>query len=610
MTDNESAEVASQLPPQRRRRRRRAVVDIVSRSTENAALTKEWPHRRWKIWGALSSVGLSPIFRAYVFLGSILAILAFLLYNESLTSQLREQEKSRVGLYARLISFAPMATEEQTLTIFTEVITKVDFPRIITDPRGEIIQASGIGAASERSNAFSALHALAFWRDEEVVIEASNDSTSAVALHKLMRKMDAENAPIQFYLSSVTPGLLYTDGRRAIITDTQGNLVKWRGPGLPSASDTTAAALIQVRLLLEQIRALPPLKFAVPAEGFSYLHHDGLHAIITDGNGKLIAWRGRTLPSADSAAAAARSLVHERLNAIGKKQEPLAFHIPAEHYIHYGNSDLVNRISLAPLVQMGVLLLFLLVGYIGYRNIKRSEQRSIWVGMAKETAHQLGTPLSSLSGWLELMQNEVGQVPVDARDRHWESMGRMVGEMEEDMRHLNQIASRFSQIGSVPELVVADVGQVLENTVEYFRHRSPQFGRHDISIEHQDGVPAVLLNAELISWAFENLFKNAIDAIDSRTGAIEIHLAAMPEEHAVQITFQDNGRGIEPENIKRVFEPGFSTKKRGWGLGLAFVRRIVEEYHNGRISVVQSVPGEGTTFEIVLPCASMGNAEP
>jgi hypothetical protein len=226
--------------------------------------------------------------------------------------------------------------------------------------------------------------------------------------------------------------------------------------------------------------------------------------------------------------------------------------------------------------------------------------------MAKETAHQLGTPLSSLSGWLELMQNEIGEVPVEARNEHLKNIGRMVGEMEEDMRHLDQVASRFSQIGSVPELVAADVGQVLEDTVEYFRHRSPQFGRRDIHIERQEGVPAVALNAELISWAFENLFKNALDAMDGKTGVVEIHLGTMPEEHAVQITFQDDGRGIEPENIKRVFEPGFSTKKRGWGLGLAFVRRIVEEYHNGRISVVQSVPGEGTTFEIVLPFASRG----
>ena len=169
------------------------------------------------------------------------------------------------------------------------------------------------------------------------------------------------------------------------------------------------------------------------------------------------------------------------------------------------------------------------------------------------------------------------------------------------MHHLNQIASRFSQIGSVPELVQGDIRRVLEDTIEYFRNRAPQFGCHDIRIECQSELLFVPLNAELMSWAFENLFKNAIDAMDGKTGEMLINIAELPEEGVVQITFQDDGRGIEPENIKRIFEPGFSTKKRGWGLGLAFVRRIIEEYHGGRISVVQSVPGEGTSFEVVLP---------
>ena len=246
-------------------------------------------------------------------------------------------------------------------------------------------------------------------------------------------------------------------------------------------------------------------------------------------------------------------------------------------------------------------MLFLLVGYIGYRNIKRSEQRSIWVGMAKETAHQLGTPLSSLSGWLELIRHEVEAMPAADRDTRLTHIDQMIGEMQQDMRHLDQIASRFSQIGSVPELQEEDVGAVLEETIDYFRNRGPQFGRHEIAVELRDELPPVHINAELMSWAFENLFKNAIDAMERQTGHMRIRIGLLPEGQAVQITFQDDGRGIEPENIKRIFEPGFSTKKRGWGLGLAFVKRIVEEYHRGQISVVQSAPGAGTTFEIILP---------
>ena len=252
-------------------------------------------------------------------------------------------------------------------------------------------------------------------------------------------------------------------------------------------------------------------------------------------------------------------------------------------------------------MQIGVLLLFLLVGYIGYRNIKRSEQRSIWVGMAKETAHQLGTPLSSLSGWLELIRHEIEGAAREGSDKAVGRIDSMVGEMQQDMRQLDQIAARFSQIGSVPELKEEDVAAVLEETINYFRHRGPQFGRHDIEMERLHDLPPIPINAKLMSWAFENLFKNAIDAMERQTGSVRIRVGFLAETRAVQIMFQDDGRGIEPENIKRIFEPGFSTKKRGWGLGLAFVKRIIEEYHKGKINVVQSAPGAGTTFEVILP---------
>ena len=142
---------------------------------------------------------------------------------------------------------------------------------------------------------------------------------------------------------------------------------------------------------------------------------------------------------------------------------------------------------------------------------------------------------------------------------------------------------------------------MLNRTIEYFRHRSPQFGSHEIEIRNDNELLNIPLNAELISWAFENLFKNSIDAMSGTKGRVVIDIFEVREEQLVHILFQDTGRGINPENIKRIFDPGFSTKKRGWGLGLAFVRRIIEEYHGGHISVVQSVPGEGTTFEVILP---------
>lgn len=531
----------------------------------------------------------SPVVRAYIFLGSIAAILAFLLYNELIIAELREHEKSRVDLYAHLISFTPQASEGQIPTLFTEVITKVDFPRIITNHRGEIIQAEGIDTSSFWDH-------WAFWRGEA----ADADAASTAQLYELIEEMDRQNPPIPFYWSPETLGRLYREEGRVIIADTQGVVAVWQGTGLPASSDPSAAARAEVQRALQELEAGEPLAFSIPAAGLSHLHWDGTNAVITDAEGQFRAWGGAGLPLlSDDPSQASQAQLRAFVDGLASQRAPLAFRIPTEHYIHYGDTSLVGRISLAPFVQSGVLFLFLLVGYIGYRNIKRSQQRSLWVGMAKETAHQLGTPLSSLAGWLELLRGEVATVPRPDRDERWERVDQMIGEIEQDMRRLDQIASRFSQIGSVPELAEEDVAAVLEETIEYFRRRVPQFGRQEIELECRSDLPLVPINAELMSWAFENLCKNAIDAMDGQTGRLRIRLALLPE--GVQVAFEDDGRGIEPEHIERIFEPGFSTKKRGWGLGLVFVKRIVEEYHQGKFRLVQSAPGQGTTFEVVLP---------
>ena len=580
----------------KRRRHRRSVPieEIAVPEDAQPRLAKgALPVRGWRRWrrGALASLGASPVFRAYIFLGSIAAILAFLLYNESIIAELREHEKNRVDLYAHLISFAPQASEGQIPTLFTEVITKVDFPRIITNHRGEIIQAEDIDTSSLLDN-------WAFWHSEA----AHAPVASTAQLHELIEEMDRQNPPIPFYWSPETLGLLYCGGGRVIIADTQGAVAAWQGADLPASSDTSAAALAEVQRALREMEAGESLSFSVPAASFSYLHWNGTNAIVEDTEGRFRAWVGPGLPPAsDDPSEAVQGQLRTFADSATNQRLPLRFRIPAEHYIHYGDTSLVSRISLAPFVQIGVLFLFLLVGYIGYRNIKRSQQRSLWVGMAKETAHQLGTPLSSLSGWLELLRGEVAAAPGPDRDERWERVDQMVGEIQQDMRRLDQIASRFSQIGSVPELEEKDLTAVLEETIEYFRRRVPQFGRQEIKLECLGELPRVPINAELMSWAFENLCKNAIDAMDGQTGRLHIRMELLPASRAVQIAFRDDGRGIEPEHVKRIFEPGFSTKKRGWGLGLVFVKRIVEEYHKGKISLVHSAPGEGTTFEVILP---------
>ena len=340
--------------------------------------------------------------------------------------------------------------------------------------------------------------------------------------------------------------------------------------------------------MLQALRTeVDPDTVTVAADGSSRLYVDEGRFVVVDASGKVAAWGGSRFRGHRSPAA-----LEEVLRAAGRwPSPPISFRIRTEKFIHFGQSGMIGQISLAPLVSLAVLAIFSLIGYIGFRNIIRSEQRSIWVGMAKETAHQLGTPLSSLAGWLELMRGSRGEVP--------EEREAILREMQKDTRRLNQIASRFSQIGSVPELRPSDIGSLISETIAYFRGRSPLFGRHVFEVDLDD-LPPVPLNAELMGWAFENLFRNAVDAIGGKDGTISVG-ARLRDPDTVRITVRDNGRGIDADSITRVFEPGFSTRKRGWGLGLAFVKRIVEEYHGGRIQIAHSAAGWGTTFEIELP---------
>lgn len=263
--------------------------------------------------------------------------------------------------------------------------------------------------------------------------------------------------------------------------------------------------------------------------------------------------------------------------------------------LHYGDSDLMKRLSWLPFVALGVTALFVSVGYIGFRQIKNNEQRSIWVGMARETAHQLGTPLSSLYGWMELFNAEVDEVGDEDLKLKFQ---KILKEMEQDTNRLNKITSRFSLIGSTPELRPQDVREAVGETAAYLRIRLP---RGVEIVEAFGPMPVVPLNRELLGWAFENLFKNAADAMEGQAGRIDVSSEVDEENRRVDILVRDNGKGIPAHLVKQVFLPGYSTKKRGWGLGLAFVKRIIEDYHQGRIYIKESEPGEGTLFVVSLP---------
>ncbi len=257
--------------------------------------------------------------------------------------------------------------------------------------------------------------------------------------------------------------------------------------------------------------------------------------------------------------------------------------------IHFGDSELIEQLKFYPYLQIIIASLFIIIGYIGFSNIKRSEQSNIWVGMAKETAHQFGTPLSSLMGWLEMLK-------LNFHDSN--KVSDIAEEITSDIEKLNKITFRFSKIGSKPELKENNVYEVITKVVDYFQRRLPQTGKSvELSVSG-DNSAVTKLNTELFEWVIENLIKNSLDAVDPANGKIEIVVS--DNKKSVDIEVSDNGKGIDLKRRKDVFRPGYSTKKRGWGLGLSLSKRIVEGYHGGKIFVKNSAMASGTTFKIIL----------
>jgi len=301
-----------------------------------------------------------------------------------------------------------------------------------------------------------------------------------------------------------------------------------------------------------------------------------------------IGWKGITVLPTDTSKAGLLQ-VRKIVERLDRSIEP----IPVKYVgktlalLYFGDSRLIQQLQWLPYVEIGFVVLFILIGFFGYANIKRSEQKSIWVGMAKETAHQLGTPISSLMGWIEIIKSGKRAKP-----------GEVFEEMERDLRRLRQVTQRFSQIGSKPDLKKAKIDEPLRQTVEYVGRRAPQVARRvDIKESYGETVP-VPMNPDLFQWAVENVMKNALDAMDKPDGRITIRSGTVKKTVFVEI--EDNGRGIDKGDWKRIFKPGFSTKKRGWGLGLTLANRIIGEYHSGRLFVKESAPGRGTVMRMEL----------
>ena len=253
-------------------------------------------------------------------------------------------------------------------------------------------------------------------------------------------------------------------------------------------------------------------------------------------------------------------------------------------YLFYEDSTLLRRLAYFPYIQLAVLILFFAIAYFALMSIKKAEQNKVWVGLSKETAHQLGTPISSLMAWTQLLET----MGVDKS---------IVNDMDKDVKRLSTIADRFSKIGSMPDKELTTINEAVVTSLEYMRARIPK--RVSLYIHTNDQTNnGVMLSQTLFAWVMENLTKNAVDAMDGE-GRLDITVEDSPNN--VVILVKDTGKGIARKNFKNVFNPGFTTKKRGWGLGLTLVKRIIEEYHNGQIYIKESEVGHGTTFGIELP---------
>ncbi len=314
--------------------------------------------------------------------------------------------------------------------------------------------------------------------------------------------------------------------------------------------------------------------------------------IVTDAGGNVQVYRnmeieGRNLEDSMEYAKA----IGERLKDEGKYIRISIGEEKSADYINvcYDDSVMLKRLSTYPYIQLGVVMLFAVVAVFALLTSKKAEQNKVWVGLSKETAHQLGTPISSLMAWTEILKESY---PDDS----------LIPEMEKDVKRLELIADRFSKIGSLPEPVDTDLNAVMDHVVEYMSRRTSSkvtfirdFPKEDIILK---------MNASLFEWVIENLCKNAVDAMEG-AGTITLHLEESHGKAVIEVS--DTGKGIKKKNMKNVFRPGFTTKKRGWGLGLSLAKRIIEEYHRGRIFVKSSEVGVGTTFRIEMESAESRN---
>ena len=304
--------------------------------------------------------------------------------------------------------------------------------------------------------------------------------------------------------------------------------------------------------------------------------------IVTDENEKVISWLNIEIGKKDTLEYLADYAHRMQSNGSSIRIQFDDSDLSRYYEVCYDESLLLNRLTVYPYIQLAVVVLFVLIAIFALLSFKKTEQNRVWVGLSKETAHQLGTPISSLIAWTELLKDKYDD--------------ELIVEMEKDVNRLQMVAERFSKIGSLPEPVTAEMVGVLNGVIEYVEHRSPATVR--FIRQFPDPPVNARVNASLFGWVIENICKNAVDAMNGK-GTLTIILAE--EKNFVSIEVTDTGKGISKSSWKSIFDPGYTTKERGWGLGLSLAKRIVTEYHKGKIYVAHSELGKGTTFRIELP---------
>lgn len=358
-----------------------------------------------------------------------------------------------------------------------------------------------------------------------------------------------------------------------------------------------AFSLFFTNRLVRELRAEEIKKITLWAKAFEELQKAGFEeditllstilsgnttvpVILVDGNGEIIS----TL-NVDSAKLQNKKYIGNLLEEMNEAYKPIEITLPdkQKNYVYYKESTLLTKLFYYPIIQVVIIALFVLVAYLAFSSSRRAEQDRVWVGMSRETAHQLGTPISSLLAWIELLK-------IDSNYKE------LLPEIEKDVLRLKKISRRFSKIGSMPELELVDLNKTVESVVEYLKLRSPRKVNYSFHKNDNDEIFAPV-NPELFEWVIENLCKNAIDAMGAG-GNIEISITNHIQ--VVYVDVSDTGKGISKRKYKTVFQPGYTTKKRGWGLGLSLVKRIIEEYHRGSIFVKESEINKGTTFRIVI----------